>query len=484
MKRTIRVLFSVLLGYMLGFVAGGAEGAIFGAVAAPIMAEFAQVPAFTLNDGLAKVTLKAMLEQRGQLVKDMEKITNDAEAEKRDLTEDEEGTFDAKRSELEALDKKIERKKFLEEQKRSAAAAAGQELGDGEKKELKNYSFVRAIRGQLGGNLDGFELEMHQESEKEAKRSGMTIEGVGVPAAIMASKQENRDLTVGTATAGGHTVATELQGLIPALRPNLLVESMGARMLTGLVGDVDIPRNNGVGTAEWEGEQDDAAETTQSFDKISLSPNRLAAFTHYSKKLLAQSSIGVENFVREDLEMAIKIAVDAAAINGSGSGSVPAGVLQTADIGSVAIGTNGGTPTYGKIIDLETAVNADNALMGTLGYISTPQMKGVFKQTKIDAGSGRFIMAQDSNELNGYRAGFSTQVPSDLTKGTADSICHAIIFGNWNDLIVANWAGLDIVVNPYTQAKKATVEVIVNSFWDIAVRHPESFAAIKDATLS
>ena len=91
-------------------------------------------------------------------------------------------------------------------------------------------------------------------------------------------------------------------------------------------------------------------------------------------------------------------------------------------------------------------------------------------------------MAQDSQELNGYRAGFSTQVPSTLTKGSNND-CHAIIFGNFNDLIVANWAGVDIVVDPYTLAKKGSVQVVVNSFWDIALRHPESFAAMKDARL-
>lgn len=433
-------------------------------------------------------TVKQLKEERGQKVKDQKALLELRTQENRDFSEDEVKRFNDLDAEIEELEGKIAQRSKEEAAAARAASLAGAPVTTGpsgkEANELRNYSFIKAIRSQMTGQkVEGLEAEMHQEAVKEARTSGIELEGIGVPSMLL-GKQEKRDLVVGTDTAGGHTVQTDLGELIPALRPNLLVEQMGARMLTGLQGDVKLPRNNGVGSAAWEGEQDTTAETTPTFDSISLSPNRLAAFTQYSKKLLAQSSISVESFVRQDLELAIRIAVDSAAINGSGSGDQPTGILNTSGIGSVVGGTNGAVPTFGNLVDLETEVNIDNALMGSLGYLSTPGIKGLLKQTKIDAGSGMFIMGQDSRELNGYRAGFSTQVPSTLTKGTADSICHAIIFGNFDDLIVANWAGVDIVVDPYTRAKDATVQVIINSFWDIALRHAQSFAAMKDAKLS
>jgi HK97 family phage major capsid protein len=191
----------------------------------------------------------------------------------------------------------------------------------------------------------------------------------------------------------------------------------------------------------------------------------------------------VEQFVRNDLNMAVRIAVDAAAINGSGSGNVPEGILNVTGIGDVAGGTNGLVPTFEHIVDLETAVAVDNADMGALAYLTTPGIRGALKKAKTDAGSGLFVWGQDAATLNGYRAAVSTQVPSDLVKGSS-SDAHAIIFGNWNDLIMASWGGFDIVVDPYTLATQATVRVIVNSWWDMAVRHPESFAAMKDALTS
>lgn len=439
---------------------------------------------------------KQLKEERGQKLNDQKALLEKRTQEKRDFTEDEVKRFNALDAAIEKLDADIAQREKEEAAEARAARLAGLPVNPGpsgkEVKELRKYSFVKAIRSQVNGqNLEGIEAEMHQEAVKEARKSGIELEGLGVPSMFMDHKKEKRDLVVGTPSAGGETVQTDLGDLIPALRPSLLVEQMGARVLSGLQGDIKLPRNNGVGAAQWEGEQDDANETTPTFDSISLTPHRLSAFTNYSKKLLAQSSLSVESFVREDLEMAIQIAVDGAAINGSDSVNPyqPVGILNISGIGDVNSGNaNGDLPTFENMVDLETAVAIDNALMGSLGYLSTPGIRGVLKKTRIDTGSGQFVighhnvMAQDSQELNGYRAGFSTQVPSTLEKGSNDD-CHAIIFGNFNDLIVANWAGVDIVVDPYTLAKKGSVQVVVNSFWDIALRHPESFAAMKDARL-
>jgi hypothetical protein len=133
---------------------------------------------------------------------------------------------------------------------------------------------------------------------------------------------------------------------------------------------------------------------------------------------------------------------------------------------------------------LETALAVDNADMGSLGYLTTPGVRGKLKGTETATGNGIFVWNQ-GNELNGYKAVTSTQVPNDLTKGSSSGVCSAIIFANWADLMIGQWgSGFDLVVDPYTLAGSNTVRLILNGWFDINVRHPESFAAMKDALTS
>jgi len=425
--------------------------------------------------------IKELRERLGDVLEQMQLIADTAEAEQRDLTDEEVKQWDQLNEDAERIRKRIEIAQKQEELRAKVAAVAyadgwGATAEEKEKQQAqRRFSLLRAIEARIEGRqLDGIELEMHQEAVKEARESGITINGIGLPGFFF----EKRDLTVGTATAGGNTVATDLGDLIPALRPRLLTERLGATILTGLRGNLDLPRHSTTASASWYAENGTAAESDPAFDKISLSPKRLAATMDVSKQLIAQGSFDIEAFLRAELEAAIREAVDAAAINGSGTSNQPTGILNTSGIGVVSIGTNGGAPTHQHIIDLETEVAVDNADIGALAYLTTPGVRGRLKRTAVDAGSGQFVW--QGNEMNGYRAEVSTQVPSNLTKGSGTNL-HAILFGNWNDLIIANWAGVDIVVDPYTKATSALVAMTVNSYWDVALRHAESFAAVVDA---
>ena len=298
----------------------------------------------------------------------------------------------------------------------------------------------------------------------------------------MRSPGEKRDMTAGTTTAGGFTIQTDIGALIPFLDPRLVTASLGATYLTGLTSNIDFPRNNAAASAAWEGENDANAETSPTFDRIQMSPNRLGAFTDISKQLMVQSSIDVENMIRTRLSVAIANAVDTAAINGAGSGNVPEGILNVTGIGDVAGGTNGANPTFANIVELETDVSTANADFGRLGYLTTPGVKGYLKTKEKASNTAQFVW-EAGNELNGYNALVSTLVPSDLTKGSGTNL-HAIIFGNWQELIIGQWAGIDLVVDPYSSAKNALVTLVVNSWWDVAVRHAASFSAMKDASIA
>lgn len=355
--------------------------------------------------------------------------------------------------------------------------ASSPEIGLSEK-EIRNFSFVRAINA-LANPTDrrareaaSFEFEC---SEAAAQRSRRESRGILIPVDVL-----KRDLTVGTATAGGHTVSTDLLtgNFIDLLRNRSVMMQM-ATLLTDLNGNIAIPRMTGGATAYWVGEGSAPTESQQAFDQVTLSPNTVGAYTEMSRKLLLQSSMDIEALVRRDLATVLGLEIDRVAIEGSGSGAEPTGILNVSGIGAVAGGTNGLAPAWSHIVNLETEVTTDNADVGTLRYLTNAKVCGKLKQTEKASGTAQFVW--DNGTLNGYQAIVSNQVPSDLTKGTSSGVCSAIIFGNFADLLIGMWGGLDLQVNPYSLDTTGGVRITAFQDMDLAVRHPESFAAMKDA---
>jgi HK97 family phage major capsid protein len=348
-------------------------------------------------------------------------------------------------------------------------------------KEAQRFSFVRALNALANPNqrsaqeAAAFEIEVGRTA---AEKSGKASRGIMVPTDVL-----KRDLLVGTASAGGNTVATDLLAadFIELLRNRMVVMGMGARMLTGLVGNIAIPRQSGAATAYWVAENAAPTESQQSFDQVTMSPKTMGAFTDISRKLLLQSSIDVEAFVRQDLATVLALELQRVAINGSGSGAEPRGILQTVGIGSVAGGTNGAVPTFTNLVSLETEVAQDNADVGTLGYLTNARVRGRLKTVEKASTTGMFLWENGSTPLNGYAAEVTNAVPSNLTKGTSSGVCSALLFGNWAELIMGMWGGLDLMVDPYTGSTAGTVRVVTLQDVDVAVRHAESFSAMVDA---
>jgi len=374
-------------------------------------------------------------------------------------------SLDAFRAELL---KKIETRKV-------AGPESSAEIGMSDK-EVRSYSLVRAINAMVTRDWSDAGLEL-EASRAVADKVGKKAQGIYLPMDVMA-----RDLTVGTNSAGGYTVGTDMMGgsFIDLLRNRMMVMQMGARLMTGLNGNVAIPRQSGGATAYWVAENGSITESGQTFDQVTMSPKTIGALTDISRRLLLQSSVDVEALVRDDLATTIALALDLAAINGSGSSNQPTGILNTSGIGDVAGGTNGLAPTFAHMVELETDVATANADIGALGYLTNAKVRGKLKQTEKASSTGQFVW--DGNGVNGYNAMVSNQVPSTLDKGTSTGVCSAIIFGNWNDLIVGQWgAGIDVMVDPYTGGAAGTVRVRAMQDVDIAVRHAASFSAMQDA---
>lgn len=353
-------------------------------------------------------------------------------------------------------------------------------------KEAKQFSFMRAINAlanpgdRKAQNSAGFEREA---SDAYAQKYGRSAQGFFVPAEV-----QRRDLNVTTTTAGGHTVQTQLQpaNFVDMLRNRMMVMRMGAQLLTGLTGNIAIPRQTGGATAYWVAESGAPTESQQAFDQVAMSPKTVGAFTDISRKLLLQSSIDVESFVRGDLAKVMGLEIDRAAINGSGSSNQPTGILSTSGIGDVAGGTNGLAPAWTHIIELWSDIANSNADFGAIGVLTNSRVIGKLMSTLKSAGVAGYIVENfpdfdGMTNMGGLRAGVSNQVPSNLTKGTSSGVCSAIINGNWNDLIIGQWGTLDLMVDPFTGSTSGTVRVVALQDVDIAVRHAESFAAMKDA---
>ena len=327
--------------------------------------------------------------------------------------------------------------------------------------ESRSFSFMRAIN-YLANPTDrsareaaAFEIEA---SEAAAAKLGRQSRGITIPQDVL-----RRDLTVGAATAGGNLVATELDAgsFIDLLRNASALDQAGATVLTGLTGNVAIPRQSGAGTAYWVAESGAPTESQQTVDQVSLTPKTVAAFTDYSRRLMIQSSIDVENMVRTDLARVLALKIDLAGLYGTGSNGEPLGLKLTTGIGTEDFAAD--TPTFAEVVALESDVATANALLGNPVYLMNAAMRGGLKTKAKDTGSGLFVM--EGNEVNGYQGVLSNQVASgDLW------------FGNFADLIIGYFSGLDLMVDPYTNSTSGTVRVVAMQDVDIAVRHPESFS--------
>ena len=344
--------------------------------------------------------------------------------------------------------------------------------------ERQEYSLMRAFRNAAAGReVGGFEREV---SDEIAKRTGKEARGFYVPSDIF-----KRDLTVGTNTAGGFLKPTDHLGgeFIDALRPNLVTANLGARMMSGLSGDVAIPALNAKTAVGFVAENAaPAAEGAPTFRQVTMAPKTIAQYVDLSRKLMMQSDPSVEQVIRDDMLRQFAAKIDDVAIEGGGSNE-PTGITGTSGIGSVAMGTNGGAITYAKLVDLESEVAIDNALGGRLSFLTNPKVVGKMRQTPRQATGveGNFIL-NDSNTLLGYGVASSTLVPSDLTKGTSSGVCSAVIFGNFADLMIGMFGGLDVLVDPYSGSTTGATRISMFQDVDVAVRHAESFAAILDVT--
>lgn len=346
------------------------------------------------------------------------------------------------------------------------APLANLELGMNSR-ERARFSMVKGIRDLGKRGLEGIEREVHEACIRDLGLADGE-RSFHIPLDIMASdiNGRRRDLEAGTSSEGGYSVATDLGGMIELLRNQAKVLELGATQLTGLRGNLSLPRQDGAATASWVDEEGSISASAQTFGQLALTPNRLAAQTKYSDQLLAQSSIGIEQFVRNDLMRVTAIELDRAALHGSGASNQPLGLDGTSGIGTL---TFGGTPTWADIVEFETDVAAANAMTGNAAFLVSAATRGKWKTTvKVSSTDSRFLM--EDNEANGYIVHVSNNITGNV-----------VFFGVWSQLAVATWAAMSITVDPYTAAATGQRVVTTCSFHDIGVLQPSSFSVSTDS---
>ena len=352
-------------------------------------------------------------------------------------------------------------------------------LSDVPVREWSKFSVTRAIQGIAnGGGIEGLEREV---SDEISLKSGKRAQGFWMP-------PQERNFVAGTGTLGGMMVQTDNLGgeFIEMLRNKPMVERLGAKVLT-LNNPVTIPRQAGAGTANWVGESVASTLSTGNFEQLTLTPYGVSAFQQYSKQLLYTSNPSIDLLIQNDIHQIIALAIDKAALHGTGSGQ-PTGIAATTGVGTVSVAMLAASALSSTLfpfmVSLETAISTANADAGAVGFLVNAKTRSALKSTLKFAVNGSEPIWENPSSpggfatVAGWRAECSNQIATNLTTGTATTLCTAIFAGNWNELLLAKFNGgaTDIVVDPYSLAANAVVRIIARSWVDIGVRHAASFA--------
>lgn len=382
------------------------------------------------------------------------------------LTEEEQTAFDKHVSEARSLQSAIDRQRSIDDIDRKAAPAITRSGGrDGTYEErAREFSLVKAIVDQTDpGSVDaGKEREI---SAELAKRSGKAPRGTLVPHEAF---QERRALL--TSNTGGELYPTRHRDdlFIDRLRETLRVGQLGATVLSGLVGDQEISRMTSSLTGYWIAEHENVTESDVAFDSVLLKPKTVGGQTQYSRRMLINASPDIENLIRRDLSSVIATAIDKAALTADGTGNMPTGLLSQTGTTKTPVD---GSELLSSLLEFQTLMTTDNALAGNLSWLVSPK---AYKFLRVAQRSAETPLMTTPGMLIDHPILQSTHIPIDAGAGNDET---PIIFGNWSDLMVGYWSGIDVLANPYHADVYSKGGVMINALQDVdvAVRHPESF---------
>lgn len=433
--------------------------------------------------------LTKALEDRADKLNKFEALTEAAKG--RELSDEETNQLAQLNDEIDALDKEIKSLQGIEARSARIAAEKARAVGApqdnaSEQREFGKFSYRKAFADISDRNIravQGLEKEIYDEARKELKEAGVPeaqiTANILIPARMVKYGKEERLLDV--ATEGADVVRTEYRPMIPSLRIEPIVDRLGITKYTGLSGNIKIPRSTNEATFVWETENSAADEFTLTFDAIDLSPKRLAGYTDISGQMLVQSAEITEAYLRSKIEYGIAAAIDTAVLAGPTGGNSPVGILNYSGVNVVSLGTSGGAMTYGALVAMIAAVSADNGRDGNSGFVMNTNGMAALALTPMQASGveGNFILKPGADNIWGRKFIVTNRIPSNLTE-TATGLSGLIYSSNWKSAILATWGGVGILFDPYTQALTNKLRIVVNTYADVDIEHPEEFAVVKD----
>jgi len=388
-------------------------------------------------------------------------------------------SLEAVKSELTQTPEIVENPEINEERAANFvdASAVQGKLSKSEQRDLAKFNIIKAMNEARNGKLSGIEAEINQEGLAERRRLGLSD---GSDNAIhMPEFVTKRTNTAGGATTGSDLVFTEPGRYIDFLYPSTPLLGQ-VSVFENLVGNVSFPKQTGAYDLNWQTETGTDTAQDLTFGTVDMSPKRAVITASVSNQLLKQEySQGIQARMIAQLNQSFNKGLENAILNGTGASNQPSG-LYTLLNGSAQELSFAGALTYDDLVEMEKTLAMADALQGNLAYVTNPGVMASLKKTKVDAGSGRFLvegMLDPVKTANGYTA-FSTTL-SPAYSGPA----YGIAFGNWSDLAVGFWGGASLIVNPYTQMKSSITEIYIERFMDCKVLRDESFVIAQDVTI-
>ena len=380
-----------------------------------------------------------LTDKKEQLKIKAQSMLNEAKKEARKLTKEEETEYIELCKQIADVDNELR--------------DLNNKLNNKETKTMKeNFSLLKAVRAIANNQtLDERSQEVVNAGIAEMRKSGQSYSGQ-----IVLPVEERAAVVAGTATNGQEAVAEDKLNILAPLRDALVLSAAGANFMTGLVGNVSIPSYSG-STVGWAGEVDAAKDGAGTFGEVELSPKRLTAYVDISKQFLIQDSVSAEALLRKDIVDALSNKLEATILGAvAGDATKPAGLFNGVTADTAAI-------TFADILKMEQTLEEKN-VSSNIKFIASPAAKAVLRTTAVGGTKSDLRMLMEGNEIDG--------IPTLVTNGMTSK---GLILGNFSDLVIGQWGGIDLTVDPYTQAANGKIRLVVNAYFDAKPQRADSF---------
>lgn len=403
-------------------------------------------------------------------------LVNKAETEKRELSADETTILRNIQTEVEAFENQIKDAELRE--KFAKKSVEGKKSNDGmnaEEREMSNFSMTKFFNSiNRNEPITGLEREILDEGVIEARSLGASSNGHYINLKALNAIQK-RAMSAGSSSAGGNFVQTDKMGFFDVLRANRVLDKVGAEWEMGMVPNVDYTGFSTGWTFADAAENATAADADAVTVNRAVSPKRIAGKILLSNQLMIQDPT-MDAKLLQSLQNALYPYVEGKVLTGTGTSNAMTGITANATAATLALGTNGGAPSLTYIQNMRKTLLNGNVDASKIFWLINPNTEALLMATPVDTGSGAMLIPYGSyfNGATGFINNIpylvTSNLPNNLTKGTSSSNCSAVIAGDFSNLKVCQWGGLDIVIDPYTAAAEGQTRIICNTYWDTTIK--------------